>query len=182
MHARARRALVSGAEIAGVVACILFLGVPVFAQKTPQQANVRSDHRLRGYGPPPGSREMPQPVNPPLYTGASVDKNTLSEEESREYTSLVDDLQRKLDDAAQEFQHKVQSIPPTFAPLESDLNAFVRDWVRTVDYVKAALVERPLFLSDPPQMRVHLQVELKSKRVVRDDVVFSLALQPRILY
>jgi hypothetical protein len=180
MKARAHRALVSGVEIAGVVACILFWGVPVFAQKTPQQANVQSTHRLRGAGPAPGSREMSQPVNPPLYTGASVDKNALSEEESREYTSLVNDLQRKLDDAAQEFQRKVQSMPPTF--VDRNLSAVVGDWFRTIDYVKAAQAERPLFLSDPPQMRVHLQVELKSKRVVRDDVVFSLSLQPRILY
>jgi len=182
MNARARHALVSGAEMAGVAACLLFLGVPAFAQKTPQHANVQSNHHLRSYDLPQGSREMPQPVDPPLYTGPSVDKNTLSAEESREYASLVDELQRKLDDAAQEFQRRVQSRPPRLSTLEGDLSAFVRDWVRTIDYVKAALVERPLFLSDPPQMRVHLQVELKSKRVVRDDVVFSLSLQPRILY
>ena len=182
MKARARHALVSGTESVGVVACMLFLGVPAFAQKTPQHANPQRVLRLRGAGPAPGSREMPQPVNPPPYTGPSVAKNTLSAEESREYASLVDELQRKLDDAAQEFQRRVQSMPPTLSTLDGDLSAFVRDWVRTIDYVKAALVERPLFLSDPPQMRVHLQVELKSKRVVRDDVVFSLSLQPRILH
>lgn len=155
MNARARRALVSGAEIVGAVASILFLSVPAFAQK------------------------MPQHVNPRLYTGASVDKNALSEEESREYTSLVNELQRKLDDAAQEFQRKVQSRPPT---VDRNLSALVGDWFRTIEYVKAAQVERPLFLSDPLQMRVHLQVELKSKKIVRDDVVFSLSLQPRLLY
>ncbi len=155
MNTRVRRVLVSRVEIAGVVACILFLGVPAFAQKTPQQANPR------------------------VYTGASVDKNALSEEESREYASLVNDLQRKLDDAAQEFQRQVQRTPPT---LDRNLSALVEDWFHTIDYVKAAQIERPLFLSDPLQMRVHLQVELKSKRIVRDDVVFFLSLQPRILY
>jgi hypothetical protein len=154
MNTRALRVLGSGTELAGVVACILFLSVPVFAQGTSR------------------------PVSRWLDTSASVDKNALSEEEYREYTSLVEDLQRKLDRAAKEFQNKVQRIPPTVG----DLSTRVGDWFRAIDYVRAVQVERPLFLSEPPQMRVHLQVELKSKKIVRDDVVFSLLMQPRILY
>src|SRR5262245_7116982 len=106
MNARIRHALVSEAGIVGVVACILFWGISAFAQKTPQHV---LHLRGGGAGPAPGSRKMLQRVDPPPYTGPSVDKNTLSEEESREYASLVDELQRKLDEAAQEFQRRVQS-------------------------------------------------------------------------
>ena len=158
MNARALRVLGSGTEFVGVIACILFLGVPAFAQ------------------------DMPGHVNPWFDTVASVDKNALSEEEYREYTHLVEGLQRELDNAVpflRELQNKVQRISPAAS---SDLNTLVGNWFRTIDYVKAALVERPLLLSDPPQMRVHLQVELKSKKVVRDDVVFSFSLKPRVLY
>jgi len=139
----------------GTIACLLFLGVPAFAQ------------------------EISRHVDPWLDTGASVDTNVLSEEEYREYTSLVTDLQKKLDSTAQEFQRKIQRKPPIF---DKNLSALVGDWFRTIDYVKVAQVERPLFLSDPMQIRVHLQVELKSKRTVRDDVVFTLSMQPRVVY
>jgi hypothetical protein len=162
MKAKTCRALASGAELAGVAACVLFLGVPAVAQETPQH------------------------VNPQLATSASVDKNALSGEESREYTSLVDNLQRQLNDAAQEFQRKLKSERPklqsTLPTFDRNLSALVEAWLYAIDYVKAAQVEKPLFLSEPPQMRAHLQVELKSKKIVRDDVVFSLPLRPRIFH
>jgi hypothetical protein len=127
------------------------------------------------------AQEMPRYVDPWLDTIASVDKNALSEEEYREYARLVEDIQRKLNNDAPflgELQNKVQRISPAFG----GLSTLIGRWFRSIDYVKAAQVERPLFLSDPPQIRVHLQIELKSKKIVRDDVAFSLLMKPRILY
>jgi len=162
MGTRALRILGSGfGLVAGVIISVLFLGVSTFAQ------------------------EMPRYVTPWPDTVASGDKNALSEEEYREYAQLLEDIQGKLDHAAREFQNKVQSIPPTVQSIPStfgDLSTLVGSWLRTIDYVKVAQVDRPLFTSDPPQIRVRLQVELKSKRIVRDDVAFSLPMKPRILY
>ena len=158
MTTRVLRVLGTGAGLAaGMMASVLFLGVPRFAQEMPEHVS-RWPDRI-----------------------ASVDKNTLSEEEYREYAHLVEDLQRKLDADTpflRELQGRVQQLSPPF----SDLSTVLESWFRSIDYVKGVQVNRPLFTSDPPQIRAHLQIALESKKIIQDDVAFSLLLKPRILY
>ncbi len=98
-----------------------------------------------------------------------MDKSELSEEERLEYLSLVEDLRVK-------FHNEYQSVPHAFG----DPNETVQSWFRTIDYVKDARVERPLFITDPPQIRAHLEVELTNKKIVRDEMAFYLPIKPQI--
>src|SRR5262249_16204096 len=99
MTTRVLRVLGTGAGLAaGMMASVLFLGVPRFGQEMPEDV-----------------RRWPDRV-------ASIDKNTLSEEEYREYARLVEDLQRKLDAATpflREFQGRVQQLSPPFSDLST---------------------------------------------------------------
>lgn len=119
-------------------------------------------------GIPTFAQELPQH---PEVVQSPVNKNALSEKEHLEYLSLVGDIQEKL-------WNDYQFFPHTFG----DPGTIIRSWFHTIGYVKGAQVETPLLISDPPQVRVHLQVELTSKKRVRDEVSFYLPLKPQILY
>jgi hypothetical protein len=114
--------------------------------------------------------DVPAAAQETLQQAEAVEKNELSPEEYREYVTRVEDLRAK-------FQNEYRLLQAFGNP-----HAMIRRWFRAVDYVKDAQVERPLFTSDPPQVRVHLQVELTSKKIVRDDVAFYVPLKPQIFY
>jgi hypothetical protein len=86
----------------------------------------------------------------------------LSPEEYQEYTARVEEVRSRL-------QNEYQ-----FLQAFGHQSLMLQRWLRTIDYVKGAQVAAPLFTSDPPQVRVRLQIELTSKTIVRDEVALYL--------
>jgi hypothetical protein len=92
----------------------------------------------------------------------------LSPEEYQEYTARVEEVRSRLQNEYRFLQAFGHQSP------------MLQRWLRTIDYVKGAQVAAPLFTSDPPQVRVRLQIELTSKTIVRDEVAFYLPIAPQI--
>jgi hypothetical protein len=117
----------------------------------------------------PAAQEMSEQAEA-LPPQRYVEKNELSPEEYREYVTRVEDLRAK-------FQDEYRLLQAFGNP-----QVMIQRWFRTVDYVKDARVEMPLFTSDPPQVGVHLQVELTGKKIVQDEVRFYLPITPQLLF
>ena len=126
------------------------------------------------------AEEVPQQQSRP-YAGVPSDPQSLSKEEYQEYVDLVSDLQHQLNRNAQSL---VQS-PMGYQWLSPDrvhLNLRIEDWLHTIQYVKGATVNLPLFLSDPPQIQTQLQIQLKNDKVVVDDVILAFPVRPSLHY
>ena len=126
------------------------------------------------------AEEIPQ-RHSQRYAGMPSDPQSLSKEEYQEYVDLVSDLQHQLNRNAQSL---VQS-PMGYQWLSPDrvhLNLRIEDWLHTIQYVKGATVNLPLFLSDPPQIQTQLQIQLKNDKVVVDDVILAFPVRPSLHY
>ena len=125
--------------------------------------------------------EEPQQQHSQRYTGVPSDPQSLSKEEYQEYMDLVSDLQHQLNQNAQSL---VQS-PMGYQWLSPDrvhLNVRIEEWLQTIQYVKGATVNLPLFLSNPPQIQTQLQIQLKNDKVVVDDVILAFPVSPSLQY
>lgn len=114
------------------------------------------------------------------YAGAPSDPQALSTAEHQEYIALVSDLQDQLNRNA---QFLVQSSTG-YQWLSDRMHLSVRigGWLRTVEYVKGATVNLPLFLSHPPRIQTQLQIQLKNGKVVVDDVALTFPMRPSLQY
>ena len=148
---------IARASVGGFVAVVLFFGSVALAEGVPQQQQSQS------------------------YAGVPNDPRSLSKEEYQEYVDLVSDLQHQLNRDAQ----SLMQSPMGYQWLSPDgvhLSARLRGWLRTIEYVKSAEVELPLFLSHPPQIRTQLQIQLKNNKVVVDDVTLAFPVRPSLVY
>jgi hypothetical protein len=68
------------------------------------------------------------------------------------------------------------------SPDRVHLNVRIEEWLQTIQYVKGATVNLPLFLSSPPQIQTQLQIQLKNNKVVMDDVVLAFPVRPSLHY
>lgn len=148
---------IATANIASFVAAILFFGSVALAEEAPQQKHSQS------------------------YVGVPSDPQSLSKEEYQEYADLVSDLQRRLNRDADSLVQAPLGYQ-WLSPDQVHLNVRVGGWLRTIEYVKGATVERALFLSDPPQIRTQLQIQLKNNKVVMDDIVLAFPVRPSLQY
>ena len=138
------------------VVTLLFFGSMALAQEVPQQQSQS-------------------------YAGVLSHPRSLSKEEYQEYVDLVSDLQHQLNRDAQ----SLMQSPMGYQWLSPDcvhLSVRISGWLRTIKYVKGANVGLPLFLSDPPQIRTQLQIQLKNDKIVVDDVALAFPVRPSLLY
>ena len=145
------------ASVGGFVAAVIFFGSVALAEEVPQQQQSQS------------------------YAGVSSDPQSLSKEEYQEYVDLVSDLQYQLNWDAQSLMQSPMGYQ-WLSPDRVHLSVRIRGWLRTIKYVKDANVELPLFLSNPPQIRTQLQIQLKNNKVVVDDVALAFPVRPSLLY
>jgi hypothetical protein len=126
------------------------------------------------------AEEVPQQQSRP-YAGVPSDPQSLSKEEYQEYMDLVSDLQHQLNRNAQSLAQSSMGYQ-WLSPDRVHLNARIEEWLQTIQYVKGATVNLPLFLSSPPQIQTQLQIQLKNDKVVVDDVVLAFPVRPSLHY
>jgi len=143
-------------SVGSFVAAVIFFGAVVLAEEVPQQQSQS-------------------------YVGTPCDPQSLSKAEYQEYVGLVSDLQHQLNREAQSLLQSPMGYQ-WLSPDRIHLSARIRGWLRTVKYVKKANVELPLYLSNPPQIRTQLQIQLKNNKVVMDEIALAFPVKPSLLY
>ncbi len=111
------------------------------------------------------------------------DTPSLSADEQRECETLLQSIQQQLNaEAASLLAFRSAYAWRAANAKEAALSELLGRWLRTIRYVEDATVQPPLYTTNPPQFRAHLQIELRSRKKVYREVMLTFPLQADLSY